>query len=273
MSRKGKPPREPDPAHVCAACGIALPRERFRTSRVKAGAKPKCRQCHLTAISPLGNAAISPEKKRELGKAAWEKNKHLRTREHANAAREARRAALAPVCAECERPAVARVAAAPKRAGTWYCEAHGPPPPKVKYGGPGAPMPKDGQRVRTWDEFRARTPAELFGQYTRACAEHGVSLHEAFGTGRMRAIVAARHACWVIVRARGWSYPEIANAWGRDHSTVLIAIREAPPAPPVDVAAYEARIRVLEARIAELEKEPPGPFFVPIRAGARVIIG
>lgn len=51
--------------------------------------------------------------------------------------------------------------------------------------------------------------------------KHGLTLEALRGPCRARAHVQARAELYLLLRARGWSYPQIARAVCRDHSTVL----------------------------------------------------
>jgi chromosomal replication initiation ATPase DnaA len=57
------------------------------------------------------------------------------------------------------------------------------------------------------------------------CHALGVTLQAAAGASRLHNDAFARHRLWVLLRDRtALSYPEIARAWGRDHSTVMSAV-------------------------------------------------
>lgn len=45
------------------------------------------------------------------------------------------------------------------------------------------------------------------------------------GRGRTAEVAAARHRAMRALRAMGYSFPEIGRAFGRDHSTVIHAVR------------------------------------------------
>lgn len=51
--------------------------------------------------------------------------------------------------------------------------------------------------------------------------EHNVEDSALFGRMRHRQIATARTEVWRELRRQGWSYPRIAKAFNRDHSTVL----------------------------------------------------
>jgi chromosomal replication initiation ATPase DnaA len=52
----------------------------------------------------------------------------------------------------------------------------------------------------------------------------GVSVAEIMAPGRSKTIAAARRKCYLIARKRfHWSYHEIGNAFGRNHSTIVAA--------------------------------------------------
>jgi len=67
------------------------------------------------------------------------------------------------------------------------------------------------------------------------CEEFGVQLEDVFSQTKTRTLVLARTKCWAQMRRLGHSFPEIGKFWGRDHSTVMAAMRkvvfvqESPP--------------------------------------------
>lgn len=60
------------------------------------------------------------------------------------------------------------------------------------------------------------------------CARHGASLDEVIGTRRLRHIVAARHAIWILMWECNISASHIGRLFKRNHASVLhgIAKRE-----------------------------------------------
>lgn len=74
------------------------------------------------------------------------------------------------------------------------------------------------------------------GEITRAVVErsaalHGVRVSAILGPGRSRRVSVARVACYWALRRAGWSYPEVARAMDRHHSTVVAALSSYEPAP------------------------------------------
>jgi chromosomal replication initiation ATPase DnaA len=67
----------------------------------------------------------------------------------------------------------------------------------------------------------------LLGAVEKLARKHHVTMGEVLGRQRFRHIVAARHAAWRELRAKGLSYPAIAWLWGVDHTTVLAACTKA----------------------------------------------
>jgi chromosomal replication initiation ATPase DnaA len=74
------------------------------------------------------------------------------------------------------------------------------------------------------------------------CAHRGVTRDELCGRSRTRAVAAARHELWWLMRHhpdRCYSYSEIARIVGRDHATVLhgvaIHTRSQTPQPNLDL--------------------------------------
>lgn len=56
--------------------------------------------------------------------------------------------------------------------------------------------------------------------------KHGLAPKDILSASRTAPIVRARHECWRRLRERGWSYPAIARAFDRDHTTVLAGVRK-----------------------------------------------
>lgn len=79
------------------------------------------------------------------------------------------------------------------------------------------------------DVRQIKTPREIKMAVIEEVAErHGVPLRHVLSKRRDRHIVAARHAAIREVRERfdGDSLPNIAKLFGRDHTTVLHALRK-----------------------------------------------
>lgn len=101
----------------------------------------------------------------------------------------------------------------------------------------------------------------LIEAFQDACVKRNVRLEDVFGQSRQKAISRARHACWYVMRQRGASYPEIGDLWGRDHTTVLSAVRvhelrgeeNAPKEDPREWASPPEE-RKLRRRVVELEE-------------------
>jgi hypothetical protein len=54
---------------------------------------------------------------------------------------------------------------------------------------------------------------------------------------RLKPAVRARHAVWRELRASGFGYSAIAQAWGVDHSTIHFALNGKPSQRPKGLAA------------------------------------
>lgn len=65
---------------------------------------------------------------------------------------------------------------------------------------------------------------ELSVEAERIARRHDTTLTEMRSRARHPHIVAARAEVYKLLRSRGWSYPAIAKAWGRDHTTVMAAV-------------------------------------------------
>ena len=59
------------------------------------------------------------------------------------------------------------------------------------------------------------------------CAQHGIAFSAVLGRSRHASVVRARHALFVALRSRAFSYPEIGWMTCRDHTTVLAACQKA----------------------------------------------
>jgi chromosomal replication initiation ATPase DnaA len=80
---------------------------------------------------------------------------------------------------------------------------------------------------------------DLLALADAVCARRGVTRHELCGRGRTRAVAAARHELWWLIRhhpERRYSYSEIARIVGFDHATILQGVtahqRLFAPLPP-----------------------------------------
>lgn len=62
---------------------------------------------------------------------------------------------------------------------------------------------------RTWLDLATDTAREM-----------GVDVRASL-RGRQKTLAKARHHAWIALRGLGYSYPEIADGWGVDHTTVM----------------------------------------------------
>jgi chromosomal replication initiation ATPase DnaA len=88
------------------------------------------------------------------------------------------------------------------------------------------------------DALRVRDLLELVDH---VCKRRGVTRHELCGRGRTQNISMARQEAWWRIRyhpERHYSYPEIAQLFARNHTTIMAGVyaheRRCPPAPPLD---------------------------------------
>ncbi len=72
------------------------------------------------------------------------------------------------------------------------------------------------------ERARLRGVDELVAQ---GCLVGGISRAEFYSRSRTAVVCAARAVIWIAMRRRGLSYPEIGWLSGRDHSTVMNALR------------------------------------------------
>lgn len=62
------------------------------------------------------------------------------------------------------------------------------------------------------------------------CQKHHVTFENAFGTRHLKSHVAARHEAWHHIRKKSeWSFPEIGDLFGVDHTTVVGAVKKFAP--------------------------------------------
>jgi len=74
------------------------------------------------------------------------------------------------------------------------------------------------------DNLRAR---DLLPLVDEVCKRRGVTLDEVCGRARSQAVSRARHEVWWRLRHhpdREYSYPEIAQIFARDHTTIMAGI-------------------------------------------------
>ena len=60
-----------------------------------------------------------------------------------------------------------------------------------------------------------------------AAKRHGATLDDVLGRDRRPRLVAARHACWFVLYDHAtlrFSFPDIGELWGVDHTTVMSAV-------------------------------------------------
>jgi len=66
---------------------------------------------------------------------------------------------------------------------------------------------------------------DLTSEATAIARAHNVLVTEMLGPRRTKSFTAARHAWWLFLRTLGWSYPNIAELTGHDHTSVLTAVK------------------------------------------------
>ena len=66
-------------------------------------------------------------------------------------------------------------------------------------------------------------PTALLERVARACH---VRVSDIQGPRRRQRQLQARHLAMYVFRQIGWSYPEIGRFFGRDHTTVMSAVRK-----------------------------------------------
>jgi chromosomal replication initiation ATPase DnaA len=77
------------------------------------------------------------------------------------------------------------------------------------------------RRITVIDQLSIRGLLELADT---VCARRGVTRQELCGRGRTRAVAAARHELWWLIRhhpERRYSYAKIARIVGFDHATIV----------------------------------------------------
>jgi chromosomal replication initiator protein len=61
----------------------------------------------------------------------------------------------------------------------------------------------------------------------RIAAKHGITVEALLGRGRTKTVAEARHELMALLRGTfAFSFPEIGRIVGRDHSTVMYALRK-----------------------------------------------
>ena len=64
---------------------------------------------------------------------------------------------------------------------------------------------------------------------TEICSLFRVEPEDVLGERRMQHLMKPRHLFWACLREHGkWSYPVIGDYVGRDHTTVMVAIKKVP---------------------------------------------
>lgn len=77
-----------------------------------------------------------------------------------------------------------------------------------------------------WAAFRKYVDeCGLDGPLEAVCMDLHVTLRDAFGPSLSPSFARARAACWDYLNVKGRSFAEIANMWGRNHTTVSHAVK------------------------------------------------
>ena len=78
------------------------------------------------------------------------------------------------------------------------------------------------------------------GQIAR---QHGLTSHDLIGKRRIAKIVTARKECYVLLRSRGMTYPQIGRIFNRHHTTIIDAMPyNHPSGLPITAGASEGLI-------------------------------
>lgn len=77
-----------------------------------------------------------------------------------------------------------------------------------------------------WEQFEDYvSETGLKKPLTEICRQTYVTLEEVFSSRRSMVLTRARGRCWTWLHEHGRSLTEIGDMWGRNHTTVLFAIR------------------------------------------------
>lgn len=74
------------------------------------------------------------------------------------------------------------------------------------------------------EAFELEYPA-LYRTLEKTSGLYGVQVDKLWDHHPGKAVAAARKAAWELMRGLGWSYSEIGRAFGRDHATVMSALK------------------------------------------------
>lgn len=87
------------------------------------------------------------------------------------------------------------------------------------------------------DARRILCDAGLFVGAASAASIEGSSIKASFTKSRHKSVALARHRVWFFLRARGWSFPEIAKLYGVDHTTVMSGVNRVRKLTPIPDSA------------------------------------
>jgi chromosomal replication initiator protein len=95
-------------------------------------------------------------------------------------------------------------------------------------------------------EAAAARPALWDQVLQQVCAVYGVSQRELLSTSRLSRVLLPRQLAMYLLRQAGWSLPRLAQAFRRDHATVLHACRKVEQRLKTD-ASLLAALRQVQA--------------------------
>jgi chromosomal replication initiation ATPase DnaA len=72
------------------------------------------------------------------------------------------------------------------------------------------------------DDLRTRDLLDVAEDCAR---QHHLTVGDMFGGRRQPGVRSAQRSFWAYLRAIGWSFPQIGKLCGRDHTTVMYALR------------------------------------------------
>ena len=97
-------------------------------------------------------------------------------------------------------------------------------------------------------EMEAVRPSLWEQVLEQVCAVFGVSRRELLGPSRLGRVLLPRQLAMYLLRQAGWSLPQLARAFDRDHATVLHACRKVEQRLQTDASLWAA-LRRVQARL------------------------
>lgn len=106
-------------------------------------------------------------------------------------------------------------------------------------------MSQTGVVPKTFAAFVARLVEEnVYVEVAQCASDYHMPLESLWSRSRHAKVVGARHAAFLFLRSKGWSFPRIGALFDRDHTSVLTACQQSGHAQATTALGRRGQFRV-----------------------------